>query len=627
MTVTQKTLSMIVAAFLLVGGASYFLQQRFVLAGFERIELAAVETSLQGVEMTLQREMSLFETFAADWGNWTETYEYMLAPQATFIEENLNQATFDANSLDMVALLDPESNFVWATGLDPATRVARRYALISGEHLDPGSPYRTAVAGGQPMRGIVNTELGPAMVVVAPILDGAGGGPHRGAVLLARVITDDVVATIGDQVRVSLAMEVLARDLKAPLKDQRLESRIQTSADQVVATAVVRDVAGHPTFRLGFAKPRDILHGGREAVRFTLVSLTLIGLVVLLTVLTTLRRLVLTPVDQVREFVRDVRTSGDLSLRLNLDRRDEFGEAAKDLNDMVERLAVAQRDAADKSFEAGLGEMARGVLHNIGNALTPLTVHAGRLEDDLTALPTRDFAVATDELLRPDLEQERRTKLLDFLQLASDDLQLRVSEAAQRAGSVLRGLAAVQSILQQQSSFANSTHVLERVTPLQIVEHGLRIVAPTKLKQLQVRLDDSLESVGPLRLPRIVLEQVAQNLIVNACEATIPGRRGSIEIAARIDDTPAGPALHMTFRDDGRGIDPDDLTRIFRKGFSTKGTDANSGLGLHWCGNVVHGFGGSVYAESPGPGRGATFHVRLPLQSLATDGEPQRTAA
>ena len=79
----------------------------------------------------------------------------------------------------------------------------------------------------------------------------------------------------------------------------------------------------------------------------------------------------------------------------------------------------------------------------------------------------------------------------------------------------------------------------------------------------------------------------------------------------------------MRFKDDGLGIHPTDLPRVFDKGFSTKSRDTNHGIGLHWCANALNALGGRLEATS-GPDGGATFTVRLPLRRVTA---PAREAA
>ena len=70
--------------------------------------------------------------------------------------------------------------------------------------LDAQHPFAKPIREGTGAKGIFVTEHGPAMLVVAPVLDGAGNGPHRGAVLLARVITPEVAARLAEQAQVDL---------------------------------------------------------------------------------------------------------------------------------------------------------------------------------------------------------------------------------------------------------------------------------------------------------------------------------------------------------------------------------------------------------------------------------------
>ncbi|MCP5120510.1 MAG: HAMP domain-containing histidine kinase [bacterium] len=97
-------------------------------------------------------------------------------------------------------------------------------------------------------------------------------------------------------------------------------------------------------------------------------------------------------------------------------------------------------------------------------------------------------------------------------------------------------------------------------------------------------------------------ERVLLNLFVNAAQAMKQG--GVVEIHARHADG----AAEITISDNGPGIPPDILPRVFEPHFSTK--TANSGLGLHIVQSIVEENGGSVSACNRE--RGATFHIRLP---------------
>jgi len=126
-------------------------------------------------------------------------------------------------------------------------------------------------------------------------------------------------------------------------------------------------------------------------------------------------------------------------------------------------------------------------------------------------------------------------------------------------------------------------------------------------------IDLSLGPITPARLlaDRTRLAQVLDNLIGNALRYTQPG--GHVELGMTADRTSAV----ISVRDDGPGLDSAQATRVFERFYRTdasRSRDAGgSGLGLAITRSLVEGMGGSVGVTSPGPGRGSTFYVRVPV--------------
>jgi signal transduction histidine kinase len=120
--------------------------------------------------------------------------------------------------------------------------------------------------------------------------------------------------------------------------------------------------------------------------------------------------------------------------------------------------------------------------------------------------------------------------------------------------------------------------------------------------------------IPPLPLDRSHLLQILVNLIANAKQAMddVVDRPRRMRLCADAGDD--GRGLRIQVEDDGEGIAPENLTRLFAHGFTTRKT--GHGFGLHSCALAAREMGGTLTAKSDGPGRGATFTLELPIQAV-----------
>jgi signal transduction histidine kinase len=104
---------------------------------------------------------------------------------------------------------------------------------------------------------------------------------------------------------------------------------------------------------------------------------------------------------------------------------------------------------------------------------------------------------------------------------------------------------------------------------------------------------------------------ILTNLISNARHAMQPLEPENRRLSVKIEPTPGG-RVRLDVSDQGVGIAPELLTRIFEHGFTTR--EEGHGFGLHFSALAAEELGGSLRVHSEGPGRGATFTLELPLQ-------------
>jgi CheY-like chemotaxis protein len=191
----------------------------------------------------------------------------------------------------------------------------------------------------------------------------------------------------------------------------------------------------------------------------------------------------------------------------------------------------------------------------------------------------------------------------------TDAAQLRALQAIQRQARSQRQL--IDDLLDVSRIVSGKLRLdLQEVEPSRIINGALDVVRPTaeaKNIHLAADMDDLM---GTLSGDPERLQQVIWNLLSNAIKFTPEG--GRVEIRSRWIDS----SIEIVVADTGQGISGDFLPYIFERfrqaDVSTTRAHGGLGLGLAIVRHLIEIHGGTVRAESPGRGKGATFTVRLP---------------
>jgi C4-dicarboxylate-specific signal transduction histidine kinase len=126
----------------------------------------------------------------------------------------------------------------------------------------------------------------------------------------------------------------------------------------------------------------------------------------------------------------------------------------------------------------------------------------------------------------------------------------------------------------------------------------------------KVEIVKSFVDVPRVTVDRHKVLQILINLFRNAKYALDEATHEKKQIVIGIARNGAG-TVHVTVQDNGVGILPENLTRIFSHGFTTK--KDGHGFGLHSGAIAAKQMGGNLLAHSDGPGAGATFTLELPM--------------
>ena len=293
------------------------------------------------------------------------------------------------------------------------------------------------------------------------------------------------------------------------------------------------------------------------------------------------------------------------------------------LNEHLERrvsertaeLEQAHRELLSASRQAGMAEVATSVLHNVGNVLNSVNVSSTLVADKLRKSKASGLAKLSTLLEEhaPDLatfftQDARGKQIPTYLARLAEHLAAEQATLVEEADLMHKNIEHIRDIVAMQQSYGRLSGIIESVNLADLLEDSLRMNA-TALSRDALQVVREYEELPLIAVDKHKVLQILVNLIRNArdaCDlAKRPDARLNLRILAHHD------RVRIVVADNGIGIPQENLIKIFGHGFTTRKN--GHGFGLHSGALAAKELGGSLTAESDGPGKGATFILELPV--------------
>ncbi len=287
----------------------------------------------------------------------------------------------------------------------------------------------------------------------------------------------------------------------------------------------------------------------------------------------------------------------------------------------AERMEEMHRQLLDTSRQAGMAEVATGVLHNVGNVLNSVNVSATLVVDRLQKLKLSNLIKATDLLQAHTADADdflnqdpKGRQLPDYLASMAKFLAEEQSLWIRELETLRTNLDHIKDIVSMQQNYARVAGVVESVPLCELIEDAVRLNAGA-LARHRVAVRREYGEMPNISVDKHKVLQILVNLIRNAKYALDEGNPADKVLTLRSRWDGNG---HVTIEvsDNGVGIPPENLTRIFAHGFTTRAN--GHGFGLHASALAARELGGSLRGQSEGTGQGATFTLQIPMHPPAT---------
>jgi signal transduction histidine kinase len=188
-------------------------------------------------------------------------------------------------------------------------------------------------------------------------------------------------------------------------------------------------------------------------------------------------------------------------------------------------------------------------------------------------------------------------------------------EALEELTGLEKNIDHIKDIVAMQQSYAQVSGLTQTINVLDLVEDSLRMNDRALIRH-DVKLVREYDAAPPdITVDKHKVIQILINLVRNAKYACDDSGCSDKRMVVRV--AKARDRVKISIIDNGVGIPPENLTRIFNHGFTTRKN--GHGFGLHSGALAAKEMGGALIAQSEGPGQGASFTLELPLQPPASN--------
>jgi len=295
----------------------------------------------------------------------------------------------------------------------------------------------------------------------------------------------------------------------------------------------------------------------------------------------------------------------------------------------VTELEEKNTELVKMSRNAGMAEIATNVLHNIGNMLNNVNVSATIIDDTLSKSKLLKLQEASKmmqehrENIGTFLTEDPRGKHIPAYIVKTIEILLSEHKDITKTIQSLRNnIEHIKTAIRSQQNYAKVQTCEEIASMREIVEDAVKI-NKTLLDNQKIDVVREFGDVDYVNIDRSRVLQIIVNLVKNAAEALSESDVKHKHIAIKCNKV-NGKQLRIEVVDNGVGIASENITKIFRHGYTTKPT--GHGFGLHGCALSAKEMGGTLTAHSRGLGLGAGFILTLPLKmENVKNGEREET--
>jgi diguanylate cyclase (GGDEF)-like protein len=361
MTITKKTLLVIVTMFAVVIASLFLYFRFFVLNDYVKLEEQHVTNSIEQSKKILDNKINSMLTTSWDWSAWDDTYYFISDGNLDYIDSNLIGETYVNLDLNSFTLIDNNKNIKYIGLFDLKNNIPVevsddfKTALLNEEKLVHHISEESEVTGIALLNDI------PALVVSVPILKNNNSGPINGALIMARYIDNSISDFISSSVGYPINLyNIYASDTKkyetilenlTTSKDPNKNIEIQyLSNNQLSGYSIIKDIYGNPILLLQILLPREIYQEGVKHINEFYIFTLVIAFLSCLSIFILLRKIILSRITNLNIQTINIGKNRNFAKNIAVRGNDEISKLTNGINSMLVEIRKHENEIKHLSF-------------------------------------------------------------------------------------------------------------------------------------------------------------------------------------------------------------------------------------------------------------------------------------
>lgn len=604
--IAHKLVAILIVASILVGALSLFALRNTLLPTFQMIEQSAVDAQTARARSALERLNENILAAALDYAVWDVTFDYAHSPYPEYEQEMFTVIGLNNADVDVMGVVqnDGEPIQFYALSSDRSSFDQSEAELIAA--LIKDSEFAGKMVSNESFGAYLQGALGLYSIQATKIRDREGKGDAPAFFMVGqRLDSQRLSEALQTDVVLDRAPPDEVREEFAKLSGNAIvEERTNSFSTLIALRGPSQELLG----TIEFQTDKAISRSGEAAIQSAVIAMAFSFTGLALAIAFGVERTVVRRLSALQAYVSSMKGERKKTPQWLSNSSDEIGELALRFDNLNVELDEAEQELRQQSYVQGKADSAVGLLHNVRNAMGPLQVKYDKWMADSSSNIYSQLRLALSELDAEDTPPERRQALEKFIKLALEQVLTKSEERLVELRQVKGSIDQITGILSEYDFDSSAKLTNEPVNLASLIKK--EVANQQLVERCNIHLD------LPDDLPRVIanhlhLAQVIGNLLRNSVESMRAQRAEPMRLVVEWREVQGG-RVAVSISDNGAGIDPQDIPKLFERGFSTKSSQSG-GMGLHWSANAARAMNGKLELFSDGPGRGAQARIILPV--------------